>query len=91
MSQKRREAQLAPGRVEARARAAAVAPSASIEPERDVIPWLRQLGFRADEARRAAAVCESIPEASLEQRVRLALSVLQPPHRRVDTSQVAAT
>src|SRR6266581_5680576 len=57
----------------------------------DVIPWLRQLGFRADKARRAAAVCESIPEASLEERVHLALSVLQPPHRRVDTSQVAAT
>ncbi len=91
MSQKRREAQLAPGRVEARARAAAVAPSASIEPERDVIPWLRQLGFRADEARRAAAQCESIPEASLEQRVRLALSFLQPPHRRVDASHATAT
>ena len=94
MSEKRRAAQLAPGRVEARARAAAaapVAPSASIEPERDVIPWLRRLGFRADEARRAAAVCESIPEASLEQRVRLALSALQPPHRRVESRQVRAT
>src|SRR6266540_6214915 len=84
MSEKRREAQLAPRRVEARA--AAVELPASIEPERDVIPWLRQLGFRADEARRAAAQCESIPEASLEQRVRLALSFLQPPHRRVDAS-----
>src|SRR5438034_1604969 len=29
------------------------------------------LGFRADEARRAAAPCESIPDASPEQRVRL--------------------
>src|SRR5437867_2932282 len=73
MSQKRREAQLAPGRVEARARGraaalepscarAAEAESASIEPERDVIPWLRRLGFSAEEARRAAAQCESIPE-----------------------------
>ena len=107
MSEKRREAQHAPGRVEARARVAAaereqaraavaapsapIAPSASIEPERDVIPWLRRLGFRADEARRAAAVCENIPEASFEQRLRLALSVLQPPHRRVEASHVTAT
>src|SRR5438093_13745670 len=90
MSEKRRAAQLAPGRVEVRARAAA-APSASAEPERDVIPWLRRLGFRTDEARRAAAVCESIPEASLEERVRLALSVLQPPHRRVEARHVTAT
>jgi ribosomal protein L12E/L44/L45/RPP1/RPP2 len=42
--------------------------------ERDVIPWLRQLGLRADEARRAAAHCEAIPDATLEERVRLALS-----------------
>ncbi len=81
MSQKRREAQHAPGRIEARA--AAVELPASIEPERDVIPWLRQLGFRADEARRAAAVCENIPEASLEERVRFALSLLAPPCRHV--------
>jgi RuvA, C-terminal domain len=46
--------------------------------ERDVIPWLRHLGFRADEARRAAARCEAIPDASLEERVRLALSFLSP-------------
>jgi len=94
MSEKRREAQLAPGRVEARARTAAAAPaapSASIEPEGDVIPWLRKLGFRADEARRAAAQCESIPEASLEERVRFALSLLGPPCRRVERSQVTAT
>src|SRR5436309_2996186 len=57
MSLKRREAQHAPGRVEARARAASAA-SAEKSQERDVIPWLRQLGFRSDEARRAAAQCE---------------------------------
>ena len=49
---------------EAHARAAA----------RDVVPWLRALGLRADEARRAAALCATIPEAPLEQRVRRALS-----------------
>jgi hypothetical protein len=41
-----------------------------------VAPWLRQLGFRADEVRRATALCEAIPDASLEERVRLALSSL---------------
>src|SRR5207249_6251495 len=41
---------------------------------RDVVPWLRALGLRADEARRAAALCATIPEAPLEQRVRRALS-----------------
>jgi Holliday junction resolvasome RuvABC DNA-binding subunit len=60
MSQKRAAARDASA---ARARAAA-----------EVIPWLRQLGFRADEARRAAARCETIPEAPLDQRVRVALS-----------------
>src|SRR5207244_5433608 len=39
-----------------------------------LVPWLRRLGFRADEARRAAALCETIPNASLEERVRVALS-----------------
>jgi 5-methylcytosine-specific restriction endonuclease McrA len=43
-----------------------------------VIPWLRQLGFRANEARSAAKLCESIPDAPLEERVRLALSSLGP-------------
>ena len=54
--------------------------------ERDVIPWLRQLGFRADEARRAAARCDAIPHAPLDERLRLALRHLTPPHRRVAAS-----
>jgi hypothetical protein len=70
MSHKRREAQ----------RAAAADEQGE---ERDVVPWLRQLGFRADEARRAASVCETIPDVSLEERLRLALSCLRPPHRRI--------
>ncbi len=45
----------------------------------DVIPWLRKLGFRADEARRAAARCDRL--APLESRVRAALSFLAPPAR----------
>jgi hypothetical protein len=61
MRRKREEAQA----VAARSRAAA-----------EVIPWLRQLGCRADEARRAAARCEAMPDASLEERVRVALAGL---------------
>ena len=47
----------------------------------EVITPLRVLGFRAEEARQAAALCESIPDASLEQRVRLALSYFRRPGR----------
>jgi hypothetical protein len=54
---------------EARARAAA----------EEVIAPLRSLGFRTDEARSAAALCESIPDASLEERVRRALTYFHPP------------
>jgi len=54
---------------EARARAAA----------EEVITPLRLLGFRADEARRAAALCEPIPDAPIEQRLRRALSCFHRP------------
>ncbi|HEY2955344.1 MAG TPA: hypothetical protein VGK89_08875 [Candidatus Eisenbacteria bacterium] len=66
-----------------RARVAAAARSE----EKDVTPWLRKLGYRADEARRAAEVCERIPDATLEERIRLALSYLCPPHRRVSPAK----
>jgi 5-methylcytosine-specific restriction endonuclease McrA len=46
--------------------------------DRDVIPWLRRLGFRAEEVRRGAAACADIPQASLEQRLRAALYELRP-------------
>jgi 5-methylcytosine-specific restriction endonuclease McrA len=39
----------------------------------EVVPWLRALGLRSNEARRAAASCEAIPDAPLEERVRRAL------------------
>lgn len=67
------------------ARRARVAEQEQVEARRkakekaeEVIPWLRALGVRADEARRAVALCESIPEASLEERVRTALRCLAP-------------
>ena len=39
----------------------------------EVIPYLRHLGMRAEEARRAAASCEGMPDAPLEDRLRRAL------------------
>jgi hypothetical protein len=77
MSNKREEARRAAAKARAHAQTAARAHAtqeAERAQERDVIPWLRRLGFRADEARRAAALCDAIPDAPLEQRVRVALS-----------------
>ena len=45
----------------------------------EVVPWLRALGLRIDEARRRAANCEAIPDAPLEVRVRHALSCFARP------------
>jgi hypothetical protein len=77
MREKREEAQRAAEdrrrETEAQARARAAA--------EEVIAPLRSLGFNTDEARRAAALCEAIPDASLEQRVRRALSYFHPPGR----------
>jgi RuvA, C-terminal domain len=71
----KRERACQPGQI-----AAAEPPEAarSADAGADVIPWLRSLGFRADEARAAAARAGSNPDASLEERVRLALSSLAP-------------
>jgi 5-methylcytosine-specific restriction endonuclease McrA len=69
MQRKREQAQAAT----AEAREAATAAKRKQAAD-EVIPYLRTLGFRADESRAAAALCEPIPEASLEQRVKLALS-----------------
>ena len=52
--------------------------------ELDVVPWLRALGFRSEEARRAAEYCETIPDASLEERVSKALAFLAPRARQQD-------
>ena len=74
MSRRRQEAQRAGH--EARARTAAATEEARVRAAaaEEVVPWLRGLGLRADEARRAAACCEAIPDAPLEERVRCALS-----------------
>ena len=52
------------------------------DPETDVTPWLRALGFSAQRARWAAAQCAGLPGASLEERVRHTLRLLAPPYRK---------
>jgi len=70
MKEKRERAQGA-----ARGRVAEGVPATKVNPAvEEVIPWLRQLGWRADESRIAAAACEAIPDAPLEERVRVALA-----------------
>jgi 5-methylcytosine-specific restriction endonuclease McrA len=86
MSDKRRaaaEARAAEKKRAAEARAVAKAEAevsareeAERAKERDVTPYLRRLKISATEARQAAAHCESIPDAPLEERVRVALSFL---------------
>ena len=61
---------------EAQARAAAA---------EEVVPWLRALGLRIDEARRRAAACEALPDAPLEERVRHALRCSGRPSRQCAT------
>jgi hypothetical protein len=59
--------------------------------DRDVVPWLRGLGYSAAQARHAAESIECDPDASLEQRLRLALKALLPPHRTFDFRQGVTT
>ncbi len=79
MDAKRREAVAARAALRARREALErerAAAAAEWAPGADVIPWLRQLGFRADEARRGAAACSGLADAPLEDRVRHALRTL---------------
>ena len=58
--------------------AAAEARALADEHSKDVIACLRTLGFRAEQARRAAGHCTTLPDGSLEERVRAALRLLCP-------------
>ena len=84
MNHKREEARRrAAKRATALARTAPAAAAHRLEYESDVSPWLRALGFRGDQIRRAAEHCQAIPDAPIEERVRCALSYLGGPGRRV--------
>lgn len=48
----------------------------------EVMPWLRALGVPAADARRAAATCEALADAPLEERIRHALRGLAPASAR---------
>jgi len=64
------------------------------ERAQEVIPWLRKLGYRADQAREAAVRCEAMTEASLEERMKVALSYLAPravTHRPSSVPSLEAT
>jgi hypothetical protein len=61
----------------ARAKQSARTPEPVDDPDHSVVPWLRALGFSAAEARCAAERCEHMPDAPLEERVRVALSTLR--------------
>jgi hypothetical protein len=87
LRQREAEARTAAREAEAKARAVtrevdgksrAEAAALEQDPEHSVIPWLRRLGFPLDEARRAAAGCEHLAAAPMEQRVRAALTYGRP-------------
>ena len=82
MSRKREASQRAAEEARSRAAAAEEARVRAAAAE-EVVPWLQALGLRASEARRAAERCGTIPEAPLEERVRLALSCCVRPSQRV--------
>ena len=95
MSAKREQTRRAAAEARARAAAAAaLARTAAQEQARDVMAGLRELGFRAQEARRAAAFSQTLPDATLEERVRAALKFLYPKTHsrgRVGTSVAVPT
>jgi 5-methylcytosine-specific restriction endonuclease McrA len=56
--------------------------SARVEAEageqQDVIPWLRELGYNRATAQKGAAACAHIPDAPLDERLKVALRALAP-------------
>jgi 5-methylcytosine-specific restriction endonuclease McrA len=65
---------------EQRKRPPRVAPAPRVEdtPDPEVVPWLLALGFRKDEANRAAVLSRTIPNATLEARFKIAVRSLAP-------------
>ncbi|MBI1796622.1 MAG: HNH endonuclease, partial [Candidatus Eisenbacteria bacterium] len=57
-------------------RSAAAPAAAEDDPDRSVIPWLRSLGVRADQARRAAEFCATMPDQPIGDRVHAAIAFL---------------
>ena len=58
--------------------------------EQDVIPWLRELKFSLADARKGAAACAHIPDAPIEQRMKVALRALAPHCVRIPAPSASA-
>jgi hypothetical protein len=74
----------------AHARAAAKARQEEPAHVEEVVPCMRALGYRPGEAREAARLCADMPDAPLEQRVRVALSHFRLRGTKVSPDGVAA-
>jgi len=74
-SQRERAEQSRVAKAEADARASA---EAKAREEKDVIPWLRELGYNRTTAQKGAAACEHIPDAPLDELLKVALRALAP-------------
>jgi 5-methylcytosine-specific restriction endonuclease McrA len=71
----RAEAERAAAQAEREAKRAQT--EAEKDPDRSIVPWLKHLGCRLEDARDAAAHCETLPpDSSLEDRIRAALHFL---------------
>jgi hypothetical protein len=75
------EAELAFGRDFMNAKRETVGKPTLPEHVAEVVPWLRSLGFRAEEARKLAECCEEMPGTPLDERVRHALKCSARPGR----------
>ena len=57
--------------------------------EQDVVPWFRELQFSLADARKGAAACAHIPDAPIEQRMKVALRALAPHFVRIPAPVVS--
>jgi hypothetical protein len=77
---KRSEARRAAANGRAARSAAAACDDVAVLPGHDVIPWLRRLGHRAEDALRGAEHCAGMTDATLEERLKEAIRFLTPAH-----------
>jgi dTMP kinase len=73
-AEKERRRERARAEAEARREEARATKAAESDPGTSVIPWLRSLGLRAEQAKRAAAAVEAMADAPLDARMRAALA-----------------
>jgi 5-methylcytosine-specific restriction endonuclease McrA len=82
MAEKRASARGAASARASRTRTPAPAPRIEDTPDPEVVPWLLALGFKKDEANRAATLSRTIPDAPLEARFKIAVRSLAPKSAR---------